>query len=59
VVPLPLGPVVLGPAGADSASSTAATAAAHSAVRSPCTTPAPPIVAASFTSRSANSRPGS
>ena len=47
------------PAGADSASSTAATAAAHSAVRSPCTTPAPPIVVASFTSRSANSRPGS
>ena len=47
------------PAGADSASSTAATAAAHSAVRSPCMTPAPPIVVASFTSRSANSRPGS
>ena len=36
------------PAGADSASSTAATAAAHSGVRSPCTTPAPPNVVASF-----------
>ena len=47
------------PAGAASASSTAATAAAHSAVRSPCSTPAPPMVVASFTSRSANSRPGS
>ena len=59
VVPLPLGPVVVLAAGADSASSTAATAAAHSAVRSPCRTPAPPMVVASFTSRSANSRPGS
>ena len=46
------------PAGAASASSTAATAAAHSAVRSPCTTPAPPIVAASLTSRSAKSARG-
>jgi hypothetical protein len=36
VIPLPLGPVILRPGGADSASSTAATAAAHSAVRSPC-----------------------
>ena len=59
MVPLALGPVVLGPGGGASASSTAATAAAHSAVRSPCITPAPPIVVASFTSRSANSRPGS
>ena len=47
------------PAGAASASSTAATAAAHSGVRSPWMTPAPPMVVASFTSRSANSRPGS
>ena len=47
------------PALPPSASSTAATAAAHSAVRSPCRTPAPPMVVASFTSRSANSRPRS
>ena len=47
------------PAGAPSASSTRPTSSAHSGVRSPCTTPAPPNVVASFSPRSAKSRPGS
>ena len=47
------------PAGAPSASSTLPTIAAHSAVRSPYKTPAPPNVVASFTPRSAKCRSGS
>jgi hypothetical protein len=47
------------PAGAPSASSTRPTSSAHSAVRSPCTTPAPPNVVASFSPRSVKSRSGS
>ena len=42
------------PAGADSASSTVATIEAHSGVRSPVRTPAPPNVVSSFTDRSSN-----
>ena len=42
------------PAGADSASSTVATTEAHSGVRSPCSTPAPPNVVSSRTDRSSN-----
>ena len=42
------------PAGADSASSTVATTEAHSGVRSPCSTPAPPNVVSSRTDRSPN-----
>ena len=41
-------------AGADSASSTACTAPAHSGVRSPCSTPAPPSVVTSRSARSSN-----
>ena len=41
-------------AGADRASSTACTAAAHSGVRSPCSTPAPPSVVTSRSARSPN-----
>ena len=47
------------PAGADSASSTLATTAAHSGVRSPVSTPAPWNVVSSRTPRSANPRAGS
>ena len=47
------------PAGAPSASSTRPTTSAHSGVRSPWITPAPPNVVASFSPRSAKSRPGS
>ena len=47
------------PAGADSASSTVATTAAHSGVRSPVITPAPWNVVSSRTPRSANPRAGS
>ena len=46
VEPLPLGPGILGPAFLPSASSTACTAAAHSGVRLPRITPAPPNVVA-------------
>jgi integrase/recombinase XerD len=46
------------PAGADSASSTAPTTAAHAGVRSPPSTPAPPNVVSSRTARSSNARPG-
>ena len=42
------------PAGADSASSTVLTTEAHSGVRSPCSTPAPPNVVSSRTDRSSN-----
>ena len=42
------------PAGADSASSTAVTTAAHCGVRSPCSTPAPSNVVSSLTDRSSN-----
>ena len=42
------------PAGADSASSTVPTTAAHSGDRSPCSTPAPPNVVSSLTDRSPN-----
>ena len=42
------------PAGADSASSTVATIEAHSGVRSPVSTPAPPNVVSTRTHRSAN-----
>ena len=44
------------PAGAASASSTAVTTAAHSGVRSPDSTPAPPNVASTVTDRSSNPR---
>ena len=47
------------PAGADSASSTFPTTAAHSGVRSPVITPAPWKVVSSRTPRSPNSRAGS
>ena len=47
------------PAGADSASSTLPTTAAHSGVRSPLRTPAPWNVVSSRTPRSANARSGS
>ena len=47
------------PAGADSASSTVPTTAAHSGVRSPVITPAPPKVVTSRTARSSNARAGS
>ena len=42
------------PAGADSASSTAPTTEAHSGVKSPCNTPAPPNVVSSRSDRSPN-----
>ena len=46
--------VILRVAGADSASGTALTTAAHSGVRSPARTPAPPNVLSSSTARSSN-----
>ena len=54
VVPLGLLRVSSAPAGADSASSTAVTTAAHSGVRSPDSTPAPSNVVSSLTDRSSN-----
>ena len=54
MIPLGLAAVVFLPPGADSASSTFATTAAHSGVRSPDTTPAPPKVVSSRTERSSN-----
>src|SRR5271166_4255314 len=47
------------PAGADRASSTVVTTAAHSGVKSPFNTPAPPNVVSSRTDRSSNSPSGS